>query len=121
MPAPPPPLHSRWKPGQSGNPTGRKKAKISHDTLRELIERLMLMSVAEIDSLVADPKTTMIEMQFAQVMRVAVQDGDYSRLSFLLDRYVGKVPDVRENHNHNHDEKLDQEPVEKLYQFLRKA
>lgn len=29
MPAPPPPVHTRWKPGQSGNPGGRPKGSIS--------------------------------------------------------------------------------------------
>lgn len=33
MPAPPPPLETRWKPGVSGNPKGRSKVS---DAIREL-------------------------------------------------------------------------------------
>jgi hypothetical protein len=38
MPTPPPPEHSRWKPGQSGNPAGYSRGRRTRDLLRRLID-----------------------------------------------------------------------------------
>lgn len=91
-----PPPEYRFKPGQSGNPGGRPKAKITIDRLREIIEKLAFLTRDELQELIANPKTVMIELQFASIMAQAAKSGDYSRMSFILDRVVGKVAEFKD-------------------------
>lgn len=86
-----PPIETRWKPGQSGNPSGKRHIIINSEFVRELIQRLSLMSKTELQELLNNPKSTMIELQFASAMIHATKTGDYSRMDFLLNRMVGKV------------------------------
>ena len=84
------PAQYRFKPGQSGNPGGRPKAKITIDLLKEIVEKLFLMNREQLQQVITDAKTTTIELQFVSIMARAAKDGDYSRLSFILDRIIGK-------------------------------
>jgi len=86
-----PPDHVKWKPGQSGNPSGRPKGIIRSDEVQALLGRLWKLTREELQKIVQDPKSTMGEIMVASVMARAAKDGDASRLQFLLDRAVGKV------------------------------
>lgn len=111
----------QFKPGVSGNPGGKPKAKITINTIREIIERLSLLSRDELEKVIASGDTPVIELQLAAVMNKALKTGDYTGLAFILDRAVGKVTEVRENLNHDVTDRLAQEPRESLYHFLKKA
>jgi len=76
MPRNPPPEHTRWKPGQSGNPNGGAK---SRRVTRALIKQLEREGVTA---------------ALAKVwLKLAVQ-GDHRFFAMLLERTEGKVADV---------------------------
>lgn len=113
------PEHTRFKPGVSGNPGGRPKNRLTIEKLRDIIDRLSFMTRAELQVVIQNPETKMIELELASVIAQAAKNGDYSRISFILDRAIGRVVDVRENHNVEHDKDLAGEPRPKLYQFVK--
>jgi hypothetical protein len=76
-----PPVHTRWKPGQSGNPKGRPKCL----TLSEAYRR----ELAKID------KTDPLKRTFAEVLAeqtiIKAKTGDVAALKELADRTEGKA------------------------------
>ncbi len=115
----PPPEHSRFKPGQSGNPKGRSPDILSPDKVRTVLGKFADMSRAELQAVVQNDKSTMLEIMIASVMAKAAKDGDYARLSFIMDRSIGRVKDITEVHQHNYDQELDKEPKENVLKILR--
>lgn len=79
MPRKPPPEHSRWQPGQSGNPAGYSRNRRITAALGALIE----------DEKAGQP--------LARVWLNLALSGDPKFFSMLLDRIEGKVPDVIES------------------------
>jgi hypothetical protein len=90
------PEHTRWKPGQSGNASGKPKQLLTKDRVTSILGKFANMSRADLEAVMEDPKATMIEVMIASVMVKAVRDGDYGRLDFLLNRSVGKVKEELE-------------------------
>jgi hypothetical protein len=80
VPTPPPPEHSRWKPGQSGNPKGYSRGRRAVDHVLELIE--------EKDA----------DRAVAEVWFKAILERDFRYFKEYLDRRDGKVAD-----RHEHD------------------
>ena len=80
----------RFKPGWKGGP-GRPKGIIRADEVKALMGRFWNMTRVDLKAVVDDQKATMGEIMVAAVMVKAAKDGDYSRLSFLLDRAIGRV------------------------------
>lgn len=91
MPRLPPPEHSRFKPGVSGNPKGRPKFALTIDKVRQIIEKYALMTRAQLQRAMQDDATPMMELWIASVIAQGAKAGDYSRLSAILDRSIGKV------------------------------
>ncbi len=85
-----------WQPGQSGNPSGKKKGLLTAQKVTDLVSRLSSLNRMELQAVVADPKSTMLEITFASVLVNAAKSGDYSRLEFLMARSIGKVKDQLE-------------------------
>jgi len=50
------------------------------------------MTKDQIDAASLDPATSVVELAIASIFMNAIKFGDCARLSFLLDRAVGKVP-----------------------------
>jgi hypothetical protein len=104
MPRKPPPEHSRFKKGQSGNPGGKPKVpddikearKLNQIELERAINRLIWLPRAELKALIENPETPMFEMMLASIVAQAAQKGDQSRLEFILMRVIGKVKDQLE-------------------------
>ena len=119
MPRKPPPEHSRFKPGQSGNPGGMPKQLLTQDKVSSVLGKFCMMTREELAKIVENPKSPMLDVMVASVMARAAKDGDYSRLEFLLARSVGKVRDISEVHQHTYDGELDQEPRENVLELLR--
>lgn len=98
---PPPPEHTRWKPGQSGNPAGgqklpddiRKARKLTTETFLRLVTDLFHMSAAELDAYMLRKEATMLELMVGGILQRAAREQDYMRANFLLDRTIGKVSD----------------------------
>lgn len=82
-----------FKPGQSGNPSGKPKNLLTKDKVKAIVGKFANMTREELQSVVADPKSTMIEITVASIMVKAAKDGDYTRLDFILNRSIGRVLD----------------------------
>ncbi len=95
MSIPPDPKY-RWKPGQSGNPTGKRKGLLTTAQIASLVTRLSQLNRMELKAINDDPKSTMLEITVAKILDQAAESGDYSRLEFLLARSIGKVKDSLE-------------------------
>jgi hypothetical protein len=88
-----------FKPGESGNPGGRpklpedvKQAKLMNRIeLTRLVNRLVRMKRHELAELIKNPDASSMEIMIGTIIVKAAQQGDPTRLSFLLDRLVGKV------------------------------
>lgn len=95
----PPPKHSQFKKGQSGNPLGGKLQDpqlrmIRHLTKVELIEIGNLVIKNNIDELKAiskDPNASVIKVMIAAVSVKVIEKGDMHSLDVLLNRLIGKV------------------------------
>lgn len=89
-----------WKPGQSGNPGGMPRvpnhlrgiASLTQLEVVKVVSKYARMTRAELQVAAIDPNTPMLEVAIASVFAQSAKNGDYSRLSFLLDRAIGKVP-----------------------------
>ncbi len=95
----PPPPEKRFKPGQSGNPGGRPKTpedirearRLNQAELERTVNRLLFCTREELQTIVKDPKTPMLEVMVASIMAQAATKGDQLRLEFVLARLIGKV------------------------------
>lgn len=92
---------AKFKPGVSGNPSGRpslpedlKSVKLLTPLeLRARIMRFLNMEAAEIAQASADPRTNMLDRMIGSIVVKATEGGDQQRLDFILNRLVGKVQD----------------------------
>ncbi len=114
-----PPEHTKWKPGQSGNISGRPRGLLTVDEIRKMMDRFWRMSADDLLMVLENPKTTMGELMIASVMAKAAKDGDYSRLAFLMDRQVGKVKEeIEQTVRSISDEDLDKIPRDALIKLV---
>lgn len=116
----PPPEHTRWKKGQSGNPSGGRKGVLTNDEVKALLGKYARLTLDELTAKLEDPKTTMVERMIGATVMKAVKSGDYGAFEFLLSRSFGKVPNVNENHNTNYDKDFEDAPRENILDLLRK-
>lgn len=93
-----------WKPGQSGNPSGRPKIpealrgihSLTQPEVCKIISKYARMEKAELIGASENPKTSALELCIASIFVACIKTGDYTKLSFLLDRAIGKVPVIEE-------------------------
>jgi len=101
MPKVLPPIHSRFKPGQSGNPSGKPKTDpellkaraLTRTKFEALANKFISMTKEDLKAAVTNPNATMLELMVAKIVEQAISKGDQIRLTFILDRLIGKVPD----------------------------
>jgi hypothetical protein len=117
----PPPEHTRWKPGQSGNIAGRPKREMTADSVALMIEKYMLMSQSSLVAIVKDPESKGIEALAASACLSAITKGDWNAVNSMLDRSIGKVKDISEVHQHNYDDEFDKAPKENIIELLRRS
>lgn len=87
------------KPGTVLNPNGRpklpeelKEARKARRTDVEIaLEKFMGMNMAEVKAYQKNPDATAFERILVSIIINAVNKGDHSRLSFLLDSWVGPI------------------------------
>jgi hypothetical protein len=89
-----PPVHSRFKPGQSGNPGGKPAGILTKDKVAGILGKFAGASREQLQEVIQNPKSTMMEIMIASVMARAAKEGDPHRLEFLLQRSIGKVSDM---------------------------
>lgn len=108
-----------FKPGKSGNPSGKPKQLLTKDKVSSILGKFATMTRDQLQAVVSDSKSTMIEIMIASVMVRAAKDGDYARLDFLLSRSVGKVKEeIAQTLSLDRHEELDEIPRDKLLTLL---
>ena len=102
---------TQFKKGNRANPGGRPKLPEAVRNLKATTQAeaeasliaMLRMSKEELSAKLNDPKTSMSELAIGSVIAKAVKEGDQSRLGFVWDRLFGKVKEVVEQTNINHD------------------
>lgn len=84
----PPPEHSRWKPGQSGNPKGRPKG-IEHSSTRLL--RLLKLTQKIKNPVSGELEEFTVLEQIDMKLIQKARSGDLPAVKELLDRLEGKA------------------------------
>ena len=95
-----------WKKGQSGNLKGRPKLPDDIKEARTLnqiefertINKFLFESKRFLDELLESEQSTVFELMIAKMLQKAINEGDYQRINFLMDRIVGKA---KETIDHN--------------------
>lgn len=106
------------KPGEVRNPTGRPKNLITHDRIMKIMGNLFLLTRAELEDVIKDPKTTYEELMVANIMAAIAKAGDASKWEALLSRAIGKVKDVQDVNVTNNPE-LAKVETEDMVSFLK--
>ncbi len=118
------PQNKNLKPfqkGQSGNPSGGRKKLFTADDLALEIEKCMTMSIEDLRKLAGDVKQKGAIAIAASACLKAHEDGDFHKINSMLDRCIGKVKDISEVHQHNHDSEFDKAPRGELIDILRRS
>lgn len=87
--------------GQSGNTAHNRlsedlrsiKSLTPLEVLRT-ISKWARMTKLELEAEYANPKTSILERAIARIFQESIKQGDYAKLSFLLDRAIGRAPVV---------------------------
>lgn len=97
----PPPKHSRFKKGKSGNPEGGRKhnpavralGKLTVDKYREVIQLVLEGKVQDLKDMAENENTPAIQVGIAVSFLKAIKNGDYAVIERIAERIVGKIPD----------------------------
>ena len=75
-------------------PVELKEARaVNANKVEETLYKYMSMDKAALELAFKDPATPSVELIVIKIITKAISEGDYSRLDFLLNRTIGKVPD----------------------------
>lgn len=89
-----------WRPGQSGNPTGRPAIpeylraikSLTQGEVTKIVSKYGRMTYDELHLALERGDAPVIELTVAKIFARSLSKGDYQGLAFLLDRAIGKVP-----------------------------
>lgn len=118
-----------FKPGYSGNPRGRPKIleenhgvkKLTADDLRRMITRHFNMTFPELSAIAENPESTALELSIASCLNKAIQTGDFAKVTLLIERVIGRVPDLKriEDPKDEYYDELSKVPPGELVAYLR--
>lgn len=97
----PPPKHSRFKKGKSGNPEGGRKhnpavralGQLTVEKYREVIQLVLEGKVQDLKDMAENENTPAIQVGIAVSFLKAIKNGDYAVIERIAERIVGKIPD----------------------------
>lgn len=86
-----------WKPGQSGNPKGRKKLdpelkrlrQLTQDQFKELIQLALDSNVKELKKIAEHPSTSALKVGICTALHKAIAKGDWKTLKAIVEKIVG--------------------------------
>jgi len=118
---------SHWKKGQSGNPSGRPKLPpelkaippFTANELSRIISKYGRLTVERLYEIIDNKLATAMDVAVCKIFARSIEEGDYGRLSFLLDRCIGKPP-VSEPLDSDEDD-LSAVPTAELLQLIKRA
>lgn len=127
MAKPSPPEHTRFKPGQSGNPSGRPKLppalkaikELSTSEVKRVIAKYARMSRVQLQDAIKDPNTPIYEITIAAILATSAKNGDFARLAFILDRTIGKPKNEDDGDVNDNDEQLSDTELQLIRQEAR--
>jgi hypothetical protein len=113
-----------FKPGQSGNPSGRPKLpkelrdvkEFTTEEIRRIIAKYMRLPKDELAELMKSGagKLPMFEAMICSILANAYKTGDFSRLDFCLNRSGHKMNDKAKVEIHNHGDAAKAAIVKKM-------
>jgi len=90
----------QFKPGVSGNPSGRPKNPIpkalrdmSEKGVQEVIAAVCAGNLDQLQEIIESPETPALQVGYAKALVRAIKEGDVEIIERLLQRVIGKVPD----------------------------
>ena len=91
----------KWKKGQSGNPIGaaahnpelREVRALTHKEVAEIATMILQGNLDGLKAIKDDKQASALKVWFAAVAVKGITAGDFTALSALLDRILGKVPE----------------------------
>ena len=84
-----PPKEHQFKPGESGNPSGKKKGCKNIETI---LRELMQVKMSEENPLTGKMETVSAgTLMYAQLMAKAAKEGDLAAIDKIMDRLEGKA------------------------------
>jgi hypothetical protein len=121
-----------WKKGQSGNPKGApvrwsEISRIREESARAvltLFNKYLNFTKDELNNVLRDPNSTMLELCSASVIAKIALTADQQRFDFILNRLIGKAPDININQTkltNDIDDDLIDIPREALYSIINTA
>lgn len=93
---------TQFKPGQTGNPNGRpiispeiKALKtLTVKSYREIIQHVIDGNVEQLKEIVRDNTQPALKVAVAAAVITAIKKGDIATVEKILERVIGKVPDI---------------------------
>jgi hypothetical protein len=66
--------------------------KLNRDDFERILNKFLGLDITKMTMILKDPTTTILELMVGKICLEAIKTGDQVRLSFILDRLLGKVP-----------------------------
>lgn len=91
------PKGNKLSPGRPRLPPEIKEGrKLNQAELERVINKLVYLEKSELNHVIKEPSTPVIELIAAQILLKASEQGDHTRLDFILTRMLGRVKEKME-------------------------
>jgi cobalamin biosynthesis protein CobD/CbiB len=102
---PTPPEHSKFKPGESGNPNGRPRKLVSLlkaqgyklSEINDTLMALLSMDMTELKEAFENPSATVLEKAVAGAIRKSIEKGSLYNIETIITRAMGKPKEQTEH------------------------
>jgi hypothetical protein len=102
---PTPPEHSKFKPGESGNPKGRPRKLVSLlkeqgyklSEINDTLMALLSMDMTELKEAFENPSATVLEKAVAGAIRKSIEKGSLYNIETIITRAMGKPKEQTEH------------------------